>query len=256
MEAAIERSRANPTAVLPLCDAHLLDDDIRIVLFSVQEVVMADEANAVLDDEKLPSKLNGRLRFATAVELRVGLKQAKQLVVIGNFLFEDDAPVRTRLARILEGWDRGSLVAACATLSDAINVIDREPVDLLITDLRLPDGNGITAINRLKAISPEAEAMVISVLADEKTVLDAIAAGAAGYLHKDAFALDLLDAVNDLLAILGDTPVIFITAFPERLLTGERPEPAFLISKPYSEDQVRSAISQAMFFSSTETLRA
>ena len=62
--------------------------------------------------------------------------------------------------------------------------------------------------------------------------------------------------VNDLLAILGDTPVIFITAFPERLLTGERPEPAFLISKPYSEDQVRSAISQAMFFSSTETLRA
>ncbi|MCB1364119.1 MAG: response regulator [Rhodobacteraceae bacterium] len=65
-----------------------------------------------------------------------------------------------------------------------------------------------------------------------------------------------IDAVNDLLAILGDTPVIFITAFPERLLTGERPEPAFLISKPYSEDQVRSAISQAMFFSSTETLRA
>ena len=43
-------------------------------------------------------------------------------------------------------------------------------------------------------------------------------------------------------------PVIFITAFPERLLTGERPEPAFLISKPYSETQVRSAVSQAMFF--------
>ena len=48
----------------------------------------------------------------------------------------------------------------------------------------------------------------------------------------------------------------FITAFPERLLTGERPEPAFLISKPYSEEQVRSAVAQAMFFSSTETLRA
>jgi hypothetical protein len=48
--------------------------------------------------------------------------------------------------------------------------------------------------------------------------------------------------------------VIFITAFPERLLTGERPEPAFLISKPYREEQVRSAVSQAMFFASTETL--
>ncbi|MFZ5962671.1 response regulator [Thalassococcus sp. BH17M4-6] len=65
-----------------------------------------------------------------------------------------------------------------------------------------------------------------------------------------------VDAVRDLLNDLGNRPVIFITAFPERLLTGERPEPAFLISKPYSEEQVRSAISQAMFFSSTETLKA
>jgi DNA-directed RNA polymerase specialized sigma24 family protein len=65
-----------------------------------------------------------------------------------------------------------------------------------------------------------------------------------------------IDAVNEILSARGDIPVIFITAFPERLLTGERPEPAFLISKPYREDQVRSAISQAMFFSSTETLLA
>jgi len=65
-----------------------------------------------------------------------------------------------------------------------------------------------------------------------------------------------IDAVHDLLGELGDTPVIFITAFPERLLTGERPEPAFLISKPYTEAQVRTAVSQAMFFSSTETLKA
>lgn len=65
-----------------------------------------------------------------------------------------------------------------------------------------------------------------------------------------------VDAVNDLLGELGERPVIFITAFPERLLTGDKPEPAFLISKPYSEEQVRSAISQAMFFSSTETLKA
>ena len=65
-----------------------------------------------------------------------------------------------------------------------------------------------------------------------------------------------IDAVNDLLAHFGNIPVIFITAFPERLLTGEKPEPAFLISKPYTEDQVRSAVSQAMFFASTETLHA
>lgn len=61
-----------------------------------------------------------------------------------------------------------------------------------------------------------------------------------------------IDAVNKLLAEHGDRPVIFITAFPERLLTGDRPEPAFLISKPYSEQQVRAAVSQAMFFATTE----
>ena len=65
-----------------------------------------------------------------------------------------------------------------------------------------------------------------------------------------------IDAVNELMGEMGDVPVIFITAFPERLLTGERPEPAFLITKPFSEDQLRSAVSQAMFFSSTETLAA
>lgn len=63
-----------------------------------------------------------------------------------------------------------------------------------------------------------------------------------------------IDAVHDLLAALGDIPVIFITAYPDLLLTGNRPEPAFLIGKPYTDEQVRSAVSQAMFFASTETL--
>ena len=65
-----------------------------------------------------------------------------------------------------------------------------------------------------------------------------------------------IDAVNDILAQFDQLPVIFVTAFPERLLTGKRPEPAFLITKPFTEEQVRSAVSQAMFFSSTETLAA
>lgn len=56
-----------------------------------------------------------------------------------------------------------------------------------------------------------------------------------------------IDAVNDILKEF-DVPVIFITAFPERLLTGERPEPAFLITKPFSPDMVKGVISQALFF--------
>lgn len=56
-----------------------------------------------------------------------------------------------------------------------------------------------------------------------------------------------IDAVNEILATTP-VPVIFITAFPERLLTGERPEPAFLVTKPFSPDMVKALISQALFF--------
>jgi DNA-directed RNA polymerase specialized sigma24 family protein len=56
-----------------------------------------------------------------------------------------------------------------------------------------------------------------------------------------------IDAVRDILSG-QDTPVIFITAFPERLLTGERPEPTFLITKPFQPETVKAAIGQALFF--------
>ena len=63
-----------------------------------------------------------------------------------------------------------------------------------------------------------------------------------------------IDAVNDIMQAAAKTPVIFITAFPERLLTGDRPEPAFVITKPYSQEQVQSAVSQAMFFRSSSVI--
>ncbi|CAN5267890.1 anti-anti sigma factor/receiver protein PhyR [soil metagenome] len=56
-----------------------------------------------------------------------------------------------------------------------------------------------------------------------------------------------IDAVKDILSEFS-VPVIFITAFPERLLTGERPEPTFLITKPFQRATVKAAIAQALFF--------
>ena len=60
-----------------------------------------------------------------------------------------------------------------------------------------------------------------------------------------------LDAVNEILRSFT-VPVIFITAYPESLLTGERPEPAFLITKPFEADMVKAVISQALFFSTVD----
>ena len=64
-----------------------------------------------------------------------------------------------------------------------------------------------------------------------------------------------IDAVNDILKN-QPIPVIFITAFPERLLTGERPEPAFLVTKPFNPDMGKALISQALFFDENSRVAA
>ena len=64
-----------------------------------------------------------------------------------------------------------------------------------------------------------------------------------------------LDAVNELLRTF-EVPVVFITAYPERFLTGERPEPAFLISKPFQPAMVSAVASQALFFQRNSRNRA
>lgn len=64
-----------------------------------------------------------------------------------------------------------------------------------------------------------------------------------------------IDAVNDILRTSA-IPVIFITAFPERLLTGDKPEPAFLVTKPFNPDMVKALISQALFFNESSRIAA
>ncbi|MXN63641.1 response regulator [Stappia sp. GBMRC 2046] len=64
-----------------------------------------------------------------------------------------------------------------------------------------------------------------------------------------------IDAVNDILKT-SRIPVIFITAFPERLLTGEKPEPAFLVTKPFNPEMVKALISQALFFDGADEMVA
>lgn len=139
-------------------------------------------------------------------------------------LAEDDKPVRERLAGIVEGWPGGELVAVCPDLASTVAAIEANPFDLLITDLNLPDGSGVEAIRLLARTRPDAEAMVISVLADERTVLDAIEAGASGYLLKDADSLDLAEAITDVMA--GRSPISSSIARVLVRRLSDRPAPA------------------------------
>jgi DNA-directed RNA polymerase specialized sigma24 family protein/CheY-like chemotaxis protein len=63
-----------------------------------------------------------------------------------------------------------------------------------------------------------------------------------------------LDAVDDILGSFT-VPVVFVTAYPEKLVTGKRPEPTFLIAKPFREDAVKAIVSQVLFFDQQATRR-
>ena len=91
---------------------------------------------------------------------------------------------------------------------------------------------------------------VTEIARTQKEAVAAVARKRPGLILADVHLADGssgIDAVNDILGSF-DVPVIFITAYPERLLTGERPEPAFLISKPFQPEMVKAMISQALFF--------
>ncbi|MCK0537543.1 response regulator [Alcanivorax quisquiliarum] len=142
-------------------------------------------------------------------------------------LLEDDPPLRKHFAQILSDWPGGELVAACATLEEALRALREQAVDLLMTDLDLPDGHGIDAIRLLRTLHPDADAMVISVLADDETVLAAIEAGAVGYLLKDADSIELVEAIQSLRA--GHSP---ISASIARILVRRMNAPAATQSGP------------------------
>ena len=91
---------------------------------------------------------------------------------------------------------------------------------------------------------------VVRVARTEREALEAVMQTRPGLVLADIQLADGssgLDAVNQFLRDFS-VPVIFITAFPERLLTGKKPEPTFLISKPYDSRAVKAVISQALFF--------
>lgn len=122
----------------------------------------------------------------------------------------------------------------------SVLIIEDEPlISMQLEDLVESLGHEVfgTAATRTQASELIGDKMPGLVLADIQ-----LADGSSG-----------LDAVDDILAI-AQVPVIFITAYPERLLTGDRPEPTYLVTKPFQESTVKTTISQALFFGSTRPI--
>jgi DNA-binding NarL/FixJ family response regulator len=120
-------------------------------------------------------------------------------------IVEDDRTFRTRFQRILTDAGTFRIVAAVDSVAAALAALRDDPIDLLIADLGLPDGDGITVIRQVARQLRECAIMVVTVFGDEEHVVSAIEAGASGYLLKDSSADEFLCAVYDLLS--GGSPV-------------------------------------------------
>lgn len=163
-------------------------------------------------------------------------RQALLLTTLEDFSIEEAAVILD-----LDQEDVTNLVAeAIAEIerenSATVLIIEDEPlISMQLEELVQSLGHDIcgTAATRTQAQAIVAKARPTLVLADIQ-----LADGSSG-----------LDAVDDILAE-GEVPVIFITAYPERLLTGCCTEPTYLVTKPFRETSVRAAISQALFFAS------
>jgi DNA-binding NarL/FixJ family response regulator len=123
------------------------------------------------------------------------------------FLVEDDPGLRARLAATLARCDDLDLVAACDTVAAALSALDaREPeLDVALVDLGLPDGSGVEVLRKLRATRPDADAIVITVFDDARTVLKAIEAGARGYVLKGWTDEQIVSALRE--AAAGGAPM-------------------------------------------------
>jgi DNA-directed RNA polymerase specialized sigma24 family protein len=161
-------------------------------------------------------------------------RQAFLLVSVEGFS-EDDAATILNISRekLQHYVDEAGRELAAQIATDILIIEDQM---LIALDLqRLVEGLGHRVIGiartRSEAVAFAEDKRPGLILADIQ-----LADGSSG-----------LEAANDLLASF-EVPVIFITAYPERFLTGERPEPAFLVSKPYQQSTVSALISQSLFF--------
>lgn len=167
-------------------------------------------------------------------------RQALLLVTLEDFSVPEVAEILDRTPADVESLVQEAIEEIDRESATSVLIIEDEPlISMQLEDLVRSLGHDVCgmAATRTQAREIAMRETPGLVLADIQ-----LADGSSG-----------LDAVDDILKLV-DVPVIFITAYPERLLTGDRPEPTYLITKPFQEATVRAAISQALFFGSSRPL--
>jgi len=208
----------------------------RVALYHVFHAIWSSTGAQLEDQSGLDARGNSKGDDASNRLMRIAprSRQAFLLTALEGFTPSEAAQILGADAHDVERLIASAQAEIDAELATDVLIIEDEAIisadiESLVKEL----GHNVTAIATThdEAVDAVARQRPGLVLADIQ-----LADGSSG-----------IDAVKDILKRL-DVPVIFITAFPERLLTGERPEPTFLITKPFQPETVKAAISQALFF--------
>lgn len=224
--------------------------------------VLATLETLVAEPQKLQAHDDLRVSLYK-IFLTVWSTTASRLEPAPGTIDEDDArrsldaiSLRPRVAFLLQALEGFDLEQVGDTLgisenaaADLIDVANAEIADQLATDVLIIEDEPLIA-HDLRSIVEELGHSVVGMARTHREAVAAIESARPGLILADIQLADGssgLDAVNEILGALS-TPVIFVTAYPERFLTGAPPEPAFLVTKPFSVDSLKAVISQALFF--------
>lgn len=226
------------------------------------DAYVAAALEAILADREVVSD-QGNLRLGL-YKVLTRIWNSVDLNDVGD-VADAQLPVERRLAHIarlprqafllvsLEGFSEDEAAEILDTnvsnLRDLVREAGRELAAEIATDVLIIEDEALIAMD-LEHLVEELGHRVIGVARTHSKAIAIAKANVPGLILADIHLADNssgLDAVNELLRGF-EVPVVFITAYPERFLTGERPEPAFLIAKPFQPSAVSAVISQALFF--------
>ena len=232
--------RATLQAIVEAPEAFPRDVDPRLGLYRTFHAIWS---SASIEEDPGHAELSGSEEIAQARLSRITplSRQALLLTAMEGFTPEDAGYLIGASAEEVEALVAEALAEIERQTRAEVLIIEDEPIIAMDIETIVRDlGHSVTgvAVTRDEAVQQAMARRPSLVLADIQLADDSSG----------------IDAVKDILQHFK-VPVIFITAFPERLLTGERPEPTFLITKPFQRTTVKAQIAQALFFD-TATLPA
>lgn len=230
-------------------------------------LVGSQASGDVLVQDTLKAIIEKRVDIAPDVSPRVGLYRAFHTVWSRRPRAEGAPSLRaderlqsldasSRIALLLTAMEGFSYAEAASILSTSIDDVEAQVVAAqseidrqIATRVLIIEDEWVIALD-LKTLVTDLGHEVVGVAPTHTKAIELANKGEFGLVLADIQLADGssgIDAVTDILANVN-VPAIFITAFPDRLLTGERPEPTYLITKPFLSETVKAVIAQALFF--------